>query len=342
MAFSRRSLLKYSGLLGMGVTANALLPTLSKSPFQASAAMPLTMQLDWKFNVQFAGLLMADYEGLYANQGLAVTLKPWESGMVVPDVVVNDSMTIGCAEQNLILSAQAEGAPIRAIATMFQASPLALMSLPESNITSLQDLVGKQVGVHVDGLQVIDLVKGVSNLPADALDVIEIPYETKYDLLLSGELAAIQCYAVDEPIGFKAKTGIEPSVLNLSDYGYEAYAQVIFAHTDLLAQEPEAVKQFLAATFAGWQKTLEDIPGAAEKIVEIYVEPGSKYTDLAYQTGSLQLVADYMLMGIEPAELGVISCDRWSRMAERFAEYKIIDKAPALAESLASGFWPAA
>jgi hypothetical protein len=44
-------------------------------------------------------------------------------------------------------------------------------------------------------------------------------------------------------------------------------------------------------------------------------------------------------MGIGLAELGVISCDRWSRMAERFAEYEIIDKAPALAESLAVVFW---
>ncbi|MBD0336080.1 MAG: ABC transporter substrate-binding protein [Cyanobacteria bacterium Co-bin13] len=342
MVLSRRSLLKYSSLLGLGATANALLPTLSKSSLKASAAMPLTMQLDWKFNVQFAGPLMADHQGLYADKGLAVTLKPWESGMVLPEVVAADPMTIGCAEQNLILSAQAAGAPIRAIATMFQASPLALMSLPESNITSLQDLVGKQVGVHVDGLQVMELVKGVSGLAADALEVTEIPYETKYDLLLSGEMAAIQCYAVDEPIGFKAKTGIEPRVLNLSDYGYEAYAQVIFAHADLLAQEPEAVKQFLAATFAGWQKTLEDIPGAAQMVVDSYVEPGSKYEDLAYQTDSLMLVADYMLMGIEPAELGMISSDRWSRMAERFAEYKIIDQAPALAESLASGFWPAA
>lgn len=342
MAFSRRNLLKYSGLLGMGVTANALLPILSKSPFKANAAMPLAMQLDWKFNVQFAGLLMADYEGLYADSGLSVTLKPWESGIVVPEMVAADPMTIGCAEQNLILSAQAEGAPIRAIATMFQASPLALMSLPESNITSLQDLVGKLVGVHVDGLQVMDLVKGVSGIGVDDLEVIEIPYENKYDLLLSGELAAIQCYAVDEPIGFKAKTGIEPKVLNLADYGYEAYAQVSFAHTDLLAQEPEAVKQFLAATFAGWQKTLEDIPAAAAMVVNSYVEPGSKYEDLAYQTNSLKLIADYMLMGIEPAEIGVISSDRWSRMVERFVEYKIIDEAPALVESLASGFWPAA
>ncbi|MBD1918326.1 ABC transporter substrate-binding protein, partial [Phormidium sp. FACHB-77] len=239
MSLRRRQLIKYAGMLGLGVGASNLLPGFSAP---SRAALPLTMQLDWKFNVQFAGLLMADHLGLYQDSGLAISLKPWESGMVVPDEVAENPMVIGCAEQNLILSAQANGAPIRAVASMFQASPLALMSLPESEISTLADLVGKKVGVHVDGLQVMELVQGVSNLAPGDIEVVEIPYENKNDLLMSGEFAAIQCYAVDEPIGFKAASGIEPAILNLSDYGYEAYAQVIFAHADLLTSEPDVVK----------------------------------------------------------------------------------------------------
>ncbi|HEY9881449.1 MAG TPA: ABC transporter substrate-binding protein [Leptolyngbyaceae cyanobacterium] len=342
MTFSRRSMLKYSALLGLGATANGLLPGLRLAAGKARAAVPLTMQLDWKFNVQFAGLLVAEHLGLYAEKGLAVTLKPWESGVVVPELVAANPMIMGCAEQNLILSAQAEGAPIRAIATMFQASPLALMSLPESRITSLQDLVGQKVGVHVDGLQVMDLVKGVSGISNDDLEVVEIPYENKYERLLNGELAAIQCYAVDEPIGFEAKTGIEPGLLGLGDYGYEAYAQVIFAHTDLLEKEPEAVKQFLSATFSGWQKALEDIPATSQIVVDSYVEPGSKYQDIAYQTESLNLIANYMLLGIQPGQLGMINSERWMRMAERFEAYKIIAQAPELSQSLSIDFWPTA
>ncbi len=337
MVLSRRQVLYYAGLLGLGMGASALRPSASWAE-----TMPLTMQLDWKFNVQFAGLLLADYQQMYHDRGLAVTLKPWESGMVVPDEVVANPMTLGCAEQNLILSAQAEGAPIRAIATMFQASPLGLMTLPERTIASLQDLVGQKVGVHVDGLEVMELVQGVNNLESGAIEVLEIPYEDKYARLLSGELAAIQCYAVDEPIGFQAQSGIAPDILRLSDYGYEAYAQVIFAHADLLAAEPEAVKQFLAATFKGWQMTLANIPAAAEMVVSQYVDPASKYNDLAYQTRSLELIAAYMLLGIEPTALGTINPERWMRMAQRFADYAIIETAPTAEASLTEDFWPPA
>ncbi|KPQ36054.1 MAG: ABC-type uptake system substrate-binding component [Phormidesmis priestleyi Ana] len=338
MVWSRRQLLQFLGYGGLGLVANGLL----NSPRKVKAQSPqtsLTMQLDWKFNVQFAGLLLAKGAELYADQGLDVTLMPWESGVVVPDKVAADPTVIGCAEQNLILAAQAAGAPIKAVATMFQASPLGLMTLPDAQIATLDDLRGKKVGMHVDGLAVMALVQGVNELASDAIEVVEIPYENKYDLLLSGELAAIQCYAVDEPIGFASQYEIEPSVLKLADYGYEAYAQVIFAHNDLIESSPEQLSNFLQATFNGWSIALSDIPAAAAAVVARYVEPGSKYEDVDYQTQSLSLIADYMLRGIEPAALGTIDRDRWQLMAERFAEYRIIEQAPQLQNSLTAELW---
>lgn len=304
--------------------------------------IPLTMQLDWTFNVQFAGLLLADYQQFYTDNGLAVTLKPWASGMVVPDAVMAHPMTLGCAEPNLILAAQAKGAPIQAIATMLQASPLSLMTLPASNITSIQDLISHKVGVHVDGLAVMKLVQGVNGLAPEAIDVTVIPDENKYARLLSGEFAAIQCYAIDEPIGFQAQSGIAPTLLHLGNYGYEAYAQVIFAHTELLTTEPGVVKQFLTATFSGWQRALADIPAAAAMVVNHYVDPASQYSNLTYQTRSLGLIADYMLLDIEPAALGTINPERWKRMAQRFTDYAIIKTALTPEQSLRMDFWPLA
>ncbi|MBE9078527.1 ABC transporter substrate-binding protein [Romeria aff. gracilis LEGE 07310] len=340
MVFSRRRLLRTTGGLGLGAFTHAALAGRSLvNPQAAEATMSLNMQLDWKFNVQFAGLMLAAAAGLYTEKGLAVELMPWESGLVVTDAVIENPMTLGCAEQNLILDAQAAGAPIRAIATMFQASPLALMALPDSGITRLRDLVDQKVGVHADGLAVMALVQGVSGLEENAIAVTEIPYEAKAERLLSGEYAAIQCYAIDEPIGFAAETGIEPVVISLNDYGYEAYAQVIFAHAELLANTPMLVQDFLTATFAGWRLALADIPAAAERVVSTYVEADSPYADLDYQTQSLALIADYLLLDIEPSQLGSISPGRWMRMARRFADYRLIAQVPELTHSLALSSW---
>ncbi|GAB4373881.1 MAG: hypothetical protein Kow00121_17600 [Elainellaceae cyanobacterium] len=309
-----------------------------KALAQATGAdSSLTMQLDWVFNVQFAGLLLADHLGLYQQKGLAVTIKPWESEMVVPEEVAENPLLIGCSEQNLILDAQARGVPLKAIATMFQASPYALMTMPDSGITSLSDLAGKTVGVHVDGVKVLELVKGVNALPD--IQVVEVPYENKIDRLISGELAALQCYAVDEPIAFTKQVGQAPILLPMDQYGYQAYAQVFFTTDTMLEQQPEQVKAFLDASFEGWKLALADIPGTAEIVAANYATPDSKYTDVEYQTQSLELVKEYVVRGISEAQMGIIAADRWQQAAELMAQYGIIDAAPETSQALDLSLW---
>lgn len=339
---NRRSLLQLSGYLGLGTLASCMTPNLTTNLTTAqnnepSASSRLMMQLDWVFNVQFAGLLLADYLGLYRQHGLTVEIQPWESGMSVTQTVAESSMVIGCAEQNLILDAQAQGLPLKAIATMFQASPYGLMSLPDSGVTSLSDLAGKQVGVHIDGINVMELVKGVSGV--SDIEVVEIPYEDKLDRLLSGEFAALQCYAVDEPIGFLRQVGELPIVLPMDEYGYTAYAQVLFTTDELLEQQPEQIKDFLEASFEGWTIALDNIITTAQTIVQDYADPTSKYFDLEYQIQSLELVKEYVLRGISESQIGTISAERWQEVAARMAEYNIIDSLPDINNSIDLSLW---
>ena len=338
MRLSRRQILLAAGYLGLDAIATSLWHRPKLAIAERLSDMSLKVQLDWKFNAQFAGLLLADKVGLYAEQNIHVDLLPWQTGIAVPETVATHPRMLGCTEQNLILAAQAAGAPIKVLATMFQASPLGLMTLPDSEITTLDDLKGQTVGMHVDGLAVMELVQGINGLPLDAIEAVEIPYENKYERLLSGELSAVQCYAVDEPIGFRRQYGIEPSVLKLADYGYDAYAQVIFAHNDLLDTAPEQVSSFLQGTFNGWTLALADIPTAAAQIVADYVDSDSRYNDLVYQGQSLALIAEYMLFGIESTALGTLSRDRWMHMAQQFVEYGMLEVVPDLEDSLAPDF----
>lgn len=357
---NRRSLLKFSGYLSTATVATQLgwlkaAHSQAEAPSEPTPTEPapaeltptpteppvpdLIMQLDWKYNVQFAGLLLADHLGLYTQKGLTIQLNPWESEMVVPDVVAANPLMIGCSEQNLILEAQAKGVPIKALAAMMQASPYALMTMPDRDLKTLTDLVGKKVGVHTDGVKVMELVKGVNDLQPDDIEVIEIPYENKLDRLTSGELDALQCYAVDEPISFAQKVGKPPTLLPMDQYGYKAYAQVFFTTDALLQQQPDQVKAFLEASFAGWRIALSNIPATAKLVAEIYAEPDSKYTDVTYQQQSLQLVNDYVMRGVSPNQIGTIRPEQWQQTTDQMAQYGIIAASPDPAQSLDLNFW---
>ncbi|MCU0524102.1 MAG: ABC transporter substrate-binding protein [Elainella sp. Prado103] len=336
---NRRSLFKASGYFSAAALVSPWLTSARQLKSRAAESPVMTMQLDWVFNVQFAGLLLAEHQGLYRQKGLTLTIKPWESGMIVPEVVAANPMMIGCSEQNLILDAQAQGIPLKAIATMFQASPYALMTMPNRGLTQLTDLVGKKVGVHADGVKVMELVKGVSGLAPTDIEVVEIPYDNKLDRLISGELDALQCYAVDEPIGFRQKVGEAPVLMPMDQYGYKAYAQVFFTTDSMLQQAPEQVKAFLEASFAGWELALADIPGTARLVAETYAAPGSKYTNVDYQQQSLQLVGEYVLRGINPDQMGMILPEQWQQTADLMAQYGIIAQAPSGADSLDLSLW---
>lgn len=322
LMLSRRAALQLGG---------AALATPFLSRRARAASTKLAFQLDWKINAQFAGLFMAQSEGLYDAAGIEVEIRPWGDGINVASEVAEGRAHMACAEQNLILGAQADGAAIKAAATMFQASPYGLMAPAGTGLSGLEALAGKTVGVHVDGLKVMALVKGVNGV--EDIEVVEIPYADKFARAASGEMYAVQCYVIDEPIGVEAQYGAAPEVLKLSDHGLISTAQTIMASDALLAEQPELVEAFLAATFEGWAKVLADKPAAAEMVVTEFVPEGSVYKDVAYQTRCLELLDPYVTGGTD--KIGVISREMWEQAATRMAEYGIVAALPDLSTTLA-------
>ncbi|MGD1853963.1 MAG: ABC transporter substrate-binding protein [Leptolyngbyaceae cyanobacterium] len=323
----------------------ALLPTLpliSRRTFlQAGVGMipglkpqPLTMQLDWRLNAQFAGLCVAQTRGDYRRHGLTVTINPAPPDIDVVQTVVSQPRTVGCAEESLILTAQARGVEVVAIAAMLQASPLSLMSLPNSSLRDLSQLIGKRIGVHSDGQKALDLVLALHDIDPARVNTIEIPYQNKYQRLINGEFDAVQCYALDEPIRFAQRIGQTPNLLTFSDYGFDAYSQVIFAPLQLVSEQPEVIHRFLEATFAGWRWAIDHPSSTAQLLVDRYVD--TDYQDVAYQTQSLKMISTYVQRDRHP--LGELDQARWQRSAQQLAQAGLIDTVPDA--SVALNIWP--
>lgn len=295
----------------------------------SEALVDVSFQLDWELNAQFAGIFMANHTGGLAAAGVNMEVRPWSSGINTIDEVAKGKVVFACAEQNLIVAAQAAGAPIKAVATMFQFSPFGLMAPPPKDhfldLDSLKALVGNEVGTHTDGLNVMALVKGVNNLTD--ITVTEIPYADKWNRTATGGIAAVQCYVIDEPIGIKSNFGVSPKVLRLSEYGYISTAQTIVVSDDTLATKGELVTRVLGAIFQGWKDTLANKPDAAKIIVDNYIPDGSSYKNVPYQTETLELLEAYVL--VDGREIGVIDPAIWKEAAQLMLKYDIVETLPA-------------
>ena len=290
-----------------------------------SAGLPLTFQLDWHPNAQFAGLLLAKERGWYEAAGLDVTILPVDPKMEVVERVVTGPNWLGCSEVGVILAARAKGAPVRAIGTMFQASPMALLSLQTNGYTNMASLIGKTLGVLPDGQRALEVVLAHEGLRRSQFKIIEKEHNTSG--LLKGTCAAIQGYLIDEAVELEMQ-GHPIHTIPYYQHGYTAYSQVYFASESMIRQNPEALRLFLEVSRAGWQAALLDPERTCALIIARY----NAKLDPQYQLRSLEKIAQLSTVESGFSGLGAMSRTTWERIVDTFNEFHVLARAVSVAE----------
>lgn len=289
--------------------------------------LPVVMQLDWIHNAQFAGLYQAEAQGYFADAGLAVEIRPVVRGQKTVEAVLAEEFAIGSAESNVLLKAHSEGHPIRALATMFQGSPMGWMYLERSGFADFADLQGKIVGIHPDGERVLAVMAAHQGFPADALQTQKVGWEL--EPLLNGEVDAMQAYYIDEYVELQLATEGACGMFLAKDHGYYAYSQVFFTTAPMLAEHSESVEAFLAAAKAGWEYAFAH----PEETVDLVIGTYNPELDRAYQLASLAAIEELMRPGgapvMAPMEPGV-----WRKAQALYLEHGIIPEPTDLDELL--------
>ena len=97
-----------------------------------------------------AGLYLAQDDGLFARQGLHVTIEPIPSSQAVIADQLKGQVDISAGSYVAYIAAQAAGARFRILAEASTLKPdtRALVTTADSPITTIAGLVGKKIGVH--------------------------------------------------------------------------------------------------------------------------------------------------------------------------------------------------
>jgi NitT/TauT family transport system substrate-binding protein len=117
---------------------------------------PVTVQLSWTHQAQFAGFYAADQNGDYTAEGLAVTFVQGGPDVQTLTSVMDQSAQFAVAAGDQLLLWRANGRPVRAIATLYCRTPRVYMALVDSGITRPQDFVGKSIAINRNGRPLLD------------------------------------------------------------------------------------------------------------------------------------------------------------------------------------------
>jgi len=146
MKHSRRIVLGVIGVAAASVLALSGCSSTPKVASSAGALTPVTLQLQWLAQAQFAGYYAAAAQGYYKDEGLDVTIK--EAGA---DTVPIKSVAAGDADYAIswvpkVLGSIEQGVNVTDVAQIFERSGTTQISFKGKNITKPADLKGKKVG----------------------------------------------------------------------------------------------------------------------------------------------------------------------------------------------------
>ncbi|WP_430868200.1 ABC transporter substrate-binding protein [Demequina aurantiaca] len=262
------ALLLASALLA-GCSSSEEAPESSSSASSEAAAYgDITVQLSWVPDAEFGGEFMADDRGYFADAGFeSVTFLPGPSA--TESLVLSGQADLGISTPAALAPVVVEeGAPLKIIATEYQANPSAMMSLADSGINEPADLIGKTIGVQPGNTELI--VDGF--LEANGIDpsqVTKVPVTYDPMDLVNGGVDAMPGYVTNEPLVL-ADAGYDVSLMKYEDFGLPYVTKSYIATDESIAERPEELTAFLTALAMGWRDSIADPDETVRLATDVY------------------------------------------------------------------------
>ncbi|MGE0119557.1 MAG: ABC transporter substrate-binding protein [Dongiaceae bacterium] len=241
----------------------------------AQAADPLTLQLKWVTQAQFAGYYVAKDKGMYDEVGLDVTIKPGGPDINPSQVIAGGGADVVLDWMPSALATREKGVPLINIAQVFQKSGMMLTCRKDTGIAAPADFKGKTLGVWFAGNEypflswMNHLGLGTSG-GADGVTVLKQGFNV--DPLLQKQADCISTMTYNEywqviDAGLSAEDLV---VFPYEDQGVATLEDGIYT-LEASLQDPEMVDKlmrFVKASMQGWDWSVANPDDAAMIVLE--------------------------------------------------------------------------
>jgi NitT/TauT family transport system substrate-binding protein len=254
------------GILVLGVAALVGLAMAG----EAAAGEKVTFRMNWYWGGIHAPFALAKERGYFEKAGIDVEILEGKGSATTVQLVGNKSDMFGWADGVTLALNASKGVPVKAVATILNMLPYAVVSLEEKNIRTAKDLEGKSLAITPgDGLtQTWPAVVAANNLNADRIKLIHMDPKAKIPAVTEGRADALLGGADDQAITIEAK-GFKTRVLKFSDMGVTSVGFTILTHVDTLREKPDLVRRVVAASIKGFEDALKDPDAAVAALKKI-------------------------------------------------------------------------
>ncbi|WP_113930385.1 ABC transporter substrate-binding protein [Bacillus sp. P14.5] len=241
----------------------------NESGSESETLKEVSVVLDWTPNTNHTGLYAAKENGYFEEEGLDVEIiMPGEAG--ADSIVASGQADFGVGYQEGVTQARVQDVPLVSIAAVIQHNTSGFASPADKNIESPKDFEGKTYGGWGSPVEeaVMASIMGQENADVSEVDIVNMGD--------SDFFTAVQ-RDIDFAWIYYGWTGIEAELRNedinmiyLTDYSekLDYYTPVLTTNEDLIEEDPEMVKAFLAAASKGYNFSIDNPEEAAQILLD--------------------------------------------------------------------------
>ena len=276
---------------------------------------PVSLQLQWFAQAQFAGYYAAVAEGFYEEEGLDVSIVEGAVDIVPQQVVATGGAEFGIAWVPKALVSNTEDAGLVNVGQVYQRSGTLMVSRAADGITAPENWAGKTVGNWGFGNE-YELTAAIEE--AGLSDVELVAQNFDMEGLLSGDLDAAQAMVYNEyaqlleavnPDTGELYTPEDFTVIDFNDVGTAMLQDSLWVTEDYAASEGETIEAFLRGTAKGWIFCRDNADACLEHVLAAGPTLGASHQ--AWQLNEVNA-----LIWPSPDGIGVMDPDAWAQTVD--------------------------
>jgi NitT/TauT family transport system substrate-binding protein len=235
----------------------------------AHAQEKLKVSLNWNApNAGFVHHYAAKKMGFYAAEGLDVELLALPGSVPAVTSVAAGEAQLGQAGADAILVGMGQGAPLKVVWLLYQATPTGVIAPKKNTIRTLADLRGKTVSTAVaspEGILLRARLREVGVDPDRDVTLLNVAPAAKLTMMLTGQSDASTGFVNFQMIQAQMQ-GHDVTFIPFSTEKQPLYGHAVFASEKFVKEKPDVIRRYLKATIAGLLWARDNVDKAVDLV----------------------------------------------------------------------------
>jgi NitT/TauT family transport system substrate-binding protein len=237
-------------------------------------------------------IYVAEDQGFFEENGLDVTIKGYGSGKACAGALINGEVDISTSAGFVFVSNSCDHTELRVFGTVATAQVKELVARKDKGITTIDDLVGKKIGVtRKSGAEfLLGIFLTFNALSYKDVELVDLKASEIVEAISNGDIDAAFTW---DPYTYNIKKELGENVI--SWFGGEDFYFVLLTKEDWIKNNPAAAERFIKSVLEA-EDYIKDNSEEAKEFVKNRFNYKSDYIDYSWPKQEFAVILEQAML----------------------------------------------